>query len=133
MTTANRLTLGGYVRLAIISTMLWLTALPANSDELSGREVQIIMQQMSPMFSTLTVCISGKCSAAYECGQPPNMVKRPDGTIRVFTDCEEFPDFVCINGEKLNKTGDWCRFGYPNGSYFKVTLEGDGFSIEDTR
>ena len=98
-------------------------------EELSGEQVQMIMQQMSPMFTTLTVCVSGECSAAYECGLPPSFIKSPDGTIRVFIDCDDFPTFRCADGVTL-QVGQWCRTDYSNGSYFKVTLLGDGFKIE---
>jgi hypothetical protein len=98
-------------------------------DELSGEQVQMIMSQMEPLFTTLTVCVSGVCSAAYECGNPPSFTRQPDGTIRVYTDCDDFPAFRCANGVTL-EVGQWCRTDYSNGSYFKVTLLGDGFKIE---
>jgi len=83
------------------------------------------------MFSTLTVCISGKCSAAFQCGLPPNLVRRPDGSIRVFWDCDNPPEFLCANGERLIATGDWCQFNYTNGNTFRLTLLHGGFKIEE--
>ena len=87
------------------------------------------MGLMAPMFTTLTVCVSGVCSAAYECGLPPNFIKRPDGSIRVFTDCESIV-YECSNGERLIAAGDWCRVDYSNGTYIRMTLLNDGFKIE---
>ena len=102
-------------------------------DKLSGEQVQMIMGRMAPMFTTLTVCISGVCSAAFECGLPPTFTQRPDGSIRVFTDCDEFPEFTCANGVTLTRYGDWCRLNYSNGTFLKVTLLNDGFKIEEKR
>ena len=42
-----------------------------SAEKLSGEQVQMVMQQMEPVFISLTICVSGKCSAAYECGMPP--------------------------------------------------------------
>ena len=98
-------------------------------EKLSGEQVQMIMGRMAPMFTTLTVCVSGVCSAAYECGLPPNFIKRPDGSIRVFTDCESIV-YECNNGVRLNTAGDWCRVDYSNGTYIRMTLLKDEFKIE---
>ena len=110
----------------------------SSGDNLSEREIQRIMQIMDDgaMFSTLTVCISGKCSAAFQCGLPPSFIRRPDGSIRVFWDCDNppeflcFPEFVCANGVKL-KPGDWCQLNYANGKTFRLTLFKDGFKVEE--
>jgi hypothetical protein len=106
----------------------------AADDELSGGQAQMIMSTMEPLFTTLTVCVNGKCSAAYECGNPPSFHERPDGSIRIYTDCDadEVPEFRCANGALL-RVGDWCQFNYENGTYFRVTMLSDGFTIEDMR
>ena len=112
---------------------LLLGGLSHADDKLSGEQVQMIMSRMAPMFTTLTVCISGNCTAAFECGIPPSFNKRPDGSIRVFMDCDEFPDFICANGVTLREHGNWCQLNYPSGNYFRVTLLNDGFKIEDVK
>ena len=99
-------------------------------EELSGEQVQMIMQQMSDVFTTLTVCVNGECTAAYECGNPPSLFKRPDGAVQVFLDCDVSISFLCNNGVELLRPTDWCRVDYPNGRYMKVTMTYDGFLIE---
>ena len=104
---------------------------PASAiEELSGEQVQMIMQQLDPMFSTLSVCINGECTAAYECGHPPSLFKRPDGAVQVFVDCDVSISFICNNGVELLRPNDWCQINYPNGRYMKVTMTYDGFIIE---
>ena len=105
----------------------------SSGENLSEDEIQKIMQIMddAPMFSTLTVCISGKCSAAFQCGLHPSFIRRPDGSIRVFWDCDNPPEFVCASGERLVATGDWCQIDYTNGGKFRLTLLHDGFKFEE--
>jgi hypothetical protein len=122
------------MRGVILALLLGGLSFNASSGEnLSEDEIQKIMQIMDDgaMFSTLTVCISGKCTAAFECGMTPSLVRSPDGGIRVFTDCgDNFPDFVCADGKKL-ELGNWCQINYSNGGTFRLTLLRDGFKIEE--
>jgi hypothetical protein len=122
------------MRGVILALLLGGFSFPVVSAEpLSDDEIQKIMLVMDdlPMFSTLTVCISGECSAAFQCGLPPNFIRRPDGSIRVFWDCDNPPEFVCATGARLTATGNWCQLNYTNGKTFRLTLLHDGFKIEE--
>ena len=90
------------------------------------------MQQMEPAFISLTICVSGKCSAAYECGMPPNFIREQSGSIRVYVNCDELPEFICADGNTIATNG-WCRVDYSTGGFFKLTLLSDGFRIEGLR
>ena len=115
----------------VLALLLGGLSLEAGSQErLSGEEVQAVMQQMQPMFTTLTVCVSGECSAAYECGLPPHLVRRPDGSVQVFVDCDEPVQFQCNNGVMLRGPTEWCRVDFSNGKHIIVTMTHDGFVIE---
>ena len=106
---------------------LLLGGLSHADDKLSGEQVQMIMSRMAPMFTTMTVCISGKCTAECECGIPPSLFRRPDGSIQVFMDCDKFPEFICENGATLKRYGQSCQQNY------RITLMNDGLKIEDVK
>ena len=99
------------------------------AEPISERDVQAIMELTAPMIGPVALCINGECTAAYECAFPPSWNRLSPTAIQVVTDCVGW-EFVCSNGARATRPGDYCQYRTADGGNYIFTLRSYGFTIE---